>query len=872
MLSPKWHRPDRSPGLGAGSIMQSNVNRMAAQLAGLYAVIATGWILLSDKILLALHPDAERLSMWQSFKGVFFVAVTTGLLAVMARKYLRKTEAETTTRLQSAERLRSQARETDNLRTALDEHAIVSITDAKGKITYVNDKFCKISQYSREELIGQDHRLINSGHHPKEYIRQVWTSIIQGLTWHGEFKNRAKDGSFYWVDATIVPFPDENGKPTKYVSIRTDITGRKQTEEQLRKDEELLREVNRVTGLGIFEHDHQTDVIYWSPEQRRHYGWGATEPVTLQDVINCAHPEDKEKIAAAIRQAHDPAGNGRYDVEHRIVRRDGALRWIMVRSQSYFEGEGADRYCRLTVGAELDITERKSAEEELNSERTLLRTLFDLLPDYIYIKDEQSRFIACNDHCARGMGAASPQAVIGRTDADFYPSDLAAKFRAQELAVLAGTPLLDHEDVFRRPDGQNQSLLTTKLPLRDRSGKITGIVGTGRDITERKLLEEKFLRVQRLEAIGTLAGGVAHDLNNILAPMLMAAGLLKDKMVDQRDRDILLMVEHGAQRGASIIGQLLTFSRGIEGERVSVQLRHLVKELTHMMHETFPRNITIECQTPPDLWCVMADGTQLHQVLLNLCVNARDAMSGGGKLTLEAANVELGDARVRTNPQAKPGPHVVISVSDTGHGIPPTIIHRIFDPFFTTKGVGKGTGLGLSTVMGIVKSHGGFLTVYSEPGRGTVFKVYLPAQVEAVVPQAGKSSAPASTGHNELILVVDDEDMICEMMNRTFLKHGYRVLIAHNGGEALQLFIQHHGAVQLVVTDVMMPVMGGVELIQSLRVLDPHVRVIASSGLDQDARRAELRAMGVTDLLNKPFGAPELLKMVERVLHSRPAV
>ena len=498
-----------------------------------------------------------------------------------------------------------------------------------------------------------------------------------------------------------------------------------------------------------------------------------------------------------------------------------------------------------------------------------MRTLFDLLPDYIYVKDAQSRFITCNERCARGMGAANVEALVGKTDADFYPAEQAAKFRIDELAVLAGQPLINQEECFTRPDGVQQFLLTNKLPLKDRQGKIIGLVGSGHDITNRKLLEQKFLHAQRLEAIGTLAGGVAHDLNNILAPMLMAAGLLKDKMGNQRDRDILVMVEHGAQRGANIIKQLLTFSRGAGGVRGSVQPRHLVKEMAHLMAETFPRDIEICHRAPQDLWCVVADATQLDQVLMNLCVNARDAMPQGGKLTLEASNQLLTETDHLRDPQAVPGPYVVLAVTDTGHGIPREIIARIFDPFFTTKGVGKGTGLGLSTVLAIAKSHAGFVTVDSEPGQGTVFKVYLPATAEVADHAKAGTAVPFPSGQGELILVVDDEAPIRQMTRQYLELNQYRVLTADDGEEAIKLYIQYSGSVRLVVTDLMMPSMGGVELIQALRVLDPGVKVVAISGLDQQDRRSELAALGIEDLLAKPFESPLLLKAVARALNGK---
>ena len=325
------------------------------------------------------------------------------------------------------------------------------------------------------------------------------------------------------------------------------------------------------------------------------------------------------------------------------------------------------------------------------------------------------------------------------------------------------------------------------------------------------------------------------------------------------------MIEQGARRGANIIRQLLTFSRGIEGERGPVQARYLLKEMAAIIRETFPREITVREQIPPDLWPILADATQIHQVLMNLCVNARDAMRHGGTLSLAARNVMLGEADLLPHPKSRPGPYLRLEIADTGEGIPREHLDRIFEPFFTTKEIGRGTGLGLSTVIGIVKSHGGFVAVASEVGRGSAFTVCLPAAVGAA---EGEMPSPTARelGQNELILVVDDEAPVLRAISLALEAHNYRVLTAHDGREALAVFAQHREGIRLVVTDIMMPGMSGVALIRALRALEPGLRIIAASGLHDQDRRDELALLGVTAILAKPCGQTELSSAVRKEL------
>ncbi|MBS1796800.1 MAG: response regulator [Acidobacteria bacterium] len=498
-------------------------------------------------------------------------------------------------------------KELSDIKFALDESAIVAITDQTGKITYVNDKFCEISKYTREELIGQDHRLVNSRYHPKEFIRNLWTTIAGGDVWRGEIRNRAKDGALYWVDTTIVPFLNERGKPYQYVAIRYDIT-------------------------------------------------------------------------------------------------------------------------------------------------------------------------------------------------------------------------------------------------------------------EQKRIENQLLRAQRMESIGTLAGGIAHDFNNILAPVLMATEMLQLNDFDKETKRWLGIIRENAERGADLVKQVLTFARGMEGERVVVQVKHIIKDLVKILKQTLPKSISVKHELETDLWIIQADPTQIHQVLMNLCINARDAMPLGGTLTLKAENVSLDENYARLHLDAVAGEYVLLSVSDTGAGIPAEIQDRIFDPFFTTKEVGKGTGLGLATAITIVKSHGGFINVYSDPGRGTKFSVYIPAmEIKESSKRAGESvSFPRGSG--ELVLVVDDEENIREIARATLEKFGYRVITATDGTDAMAIYAQIKAEISLVLTDIAMPYMDGTALIRSIRRINPQERIIAMSGLMNSDQTAELHSLNINGFLSKPYTAETLLKTLAEIM------
>lgn len=391
------------------------------------------------------------------------------------------------------------------------------------------------------------------------------------------------------------------------------------------------------------------------------------------------------------------------------------------------------------------------------------------------------------------------------------------------------------------------------------------LVGIGRDITETRRLQEQFLRAQRMENLGLLAAGIAHDFNNILTPMLMVSQLLRDRATPQNQR-LLDTLEQSAARGAALIKQILSFAQGDGDELRVVQLKHVARDIGTMIEETFPRNIRLEQDIPSDLWPVRANVTQIHQVLLNLCVNARDAMPQGGVLTLQLKNRVIDQSMGEGIPDARPGSYLCIQIGDTGTGIAPDVLPRIWEPFFTTKESGRGTGLGLSTVRGIIARHDGFAHVESIVGRGTRFFLYLPADPTAVTPMPPPSSDALPRGSGESVLVVDDESEVRSLVQTALQRYGYRVRVVENGEEASRWLVDETFTrdLRIVITDVMMPRLGGREVAELVRTRLPHVRVLVMSGLTTGG---ENHGEFGDAFLMKPFSHDSLLREVQALLH-----
>jgi len=517
-------------------------------------------------------------------------------------------------------------------------------------------------------------------------------------------------------------------------------------------------------------------------------------------------------------------------------------------------------------------SDRAKAAVALRESHEQFRLLVDNITDAFWIRSADMRelhYLSPAFERIWGRSVASLHANPHEWTDFIQPDDRTRVVAAFARLTEGDTPTLDIEYRIVRPGGEIRWVHVRGFQVRDAAGILTRHTGIVTDITEKKQLEAQFLRTQRMEGIGTLASGIAHDLNNVLAPILMSVELLKDLVTEEADLAMLATLQASAQRGADLVKQVLAFARGVDGERVTVNLIDLMRELLTGMLDTFPKSIDVQFAPAHDLWAVTGDTSQMQQVLLNLCINARDAMPAGGPITIGLDNVVLDEAGAREQPDSRPGAYVRLSVTDTGTGITPETRLRIFEPFFTTKDVGKGTGLGLSTTLAIVKSHGGFIDVTSEAGAGSTFCVYLPANVmESSADHAGVAHPVLPRGRGELILVVDDEDGIRKLAQRMLERFGYRVLLACDGEEAVALYALRQQEIAVVLTDMTMPNMDGPALIAALKTMSPGVRIIGSSGLTSRARVNAAVAGGVPHFLPKPYTADALLEMLQSVLHT----
>jgi PAS domain S-box-containing protein len=663
-----------------------------------------------------------------------------------------------------------------------------------------------------------------------------------------EYRFLRKDGGYADVRDRFYVLRDASGKATHGFGTMVDCTEQRRTDqetEQIRTAIEFASDgicVIDALGHSVFHNRTFTRLTEYTPEELNERGG-------LYAQFN--DPKTAEDAERSVRENGFWAGNAffrtkrSHDVE------------LFLRANSVREGDQAPR---TVIVVATDVSEDRKSQRKIAEQAALLNQA----QDAILVQNLDGQITYWNKGAERLFGWTTAE-VIGQRAQDFLHRDK-DDFEEGVAAVLKDGSW--NAEVTDRTKAGKEVLVQSRWTLlRDDQGKSKSVLAINTDITEKKKLETQFLRAQRLESIGTLAGGIAHDLNNVLGPIIMAVDLFKMKLTDERDRELVETVDLSARRGAEMVRQVLSFARGFEGRHTTVDPARLLREIGSIAKDTFPKTISVSVAVPNTTWKVPGDSTQLHQVLLNLAVNARDAMPGGGNLNLGAANVEIDDQFAAMHPDARPGSYVVLRIADTGSGMTPEVLEKIFEPFFTTKDSGQGTGLGLSTTQSIVKSHGGFLTVETEIGKGSTFCVHLPANAGDVESTIEDSEYETPRGNGELILVIDDEASVRAITRQTLEAYGYRVILAGDGAEGIAMFARHMDEIQVVLTDMMMPVMDGPATIRALLRLKPSARIIAASGLATKGAEAEVASSGsVRKFLPKPYTASTMLRALRDVL------
>lgn len=641
--------------------------------------------------------------------------------------------------------------------------------------------------------------------------------------------------------------------------VITDITESK-VKEATKLNQILKQAIATITNYRFYP-DCTREFEYWSDGCEVLFGYTAKELMADQNLwASRVEPEDLKTLLAQTLAAcqQNQSSNS---AEYRFYNKNGDQRWLS--SSQFIKWDKTEQYWDVNAIL-IDITNRKQVEIALQEEKEKLSLFIKYAPVSVAMFDRQMYYLAVSQYWIDLYQLDSMESVMGRSHYEVLPN-ISETWKQIHQECLAGATRKCDQDSFIKPDGSEQLLKWEVLPWLQSTGEVGGILIFVEDITKTKKLEQQFYHAQRLESIGALASGIAHDFNNILTPILGVTQLLPLKMpnLDESVVNLLTILSNSARRGSELVKQILLFSRNTEGEYAILHLDALLLELIAVPRQTFPKSIAIATEIPTQtLWNISADATQIHQVFMNLMINARDAMPDGGALIIGAENLQLEEDNALMSLAPKAGEYVVVTVTDTGIGIPAELLDRIFDPFFTTKEVGKGTGLGLSTVIGIVKHHGGFITVESEVGKGATFKVFLPAIAGAVSQSSIEASSPR--GNGELILIVDDESSIRQVIKTALESYNYRTILASDGIGAIALYGKHQEEISAVIMDIMMPNLDGVTTMHTLQNLNSLVKVIATSGLI-DNRKLALEAKATTFLL-KPFSIKQLLQTLAEIL------
>ena len=737
------------------------------------------------------------------------------------------------------------------------EHAPLGILhfDHNGVMLDFNDKFVEMMGAPREKLVGFH---MTEGQ-KDEQMRQAVLGALSGKTsyYEGDYRS-ITGGKVTSTRALYGPQLSADGVLLGGVGIFEDITKRKHMERALKESEHRYRAIFNIASVGIDLVDQQgrflevnntlSQFLGYSPEELRRF--------TIFDVT---HPQDVDR-SIEMHEAMILGQTQSYRLEKRYVRKDGSILWADTAVSAIRDADG--QY-RATVGVVRDITQGKESEEV----RIRLAAAVEQAAETVVITNAQGTIVYANPAFERTTGYSCGEA-IGQNLRVFKSGPHDDEIYKRMWDTITEGKIWTGHITNKKKDGTLFEEDASISPVKDDSGKITNFVAVKRDVTREISLQKQLLQAQKMEAIGTLAGGIAHDFNNILQVALgYSELLLTGKSGKDPDYSDLQKIYHAAHSGAELVRNLLTFSRKVEPKPVPMDLNNQVRNVAKLLGRTIPRMIDIQLELAENLKRTNSDPGQIEQIIMNLAVNAKDAMGESGSLMMRTENVSLDEEYCLFNAEAKPGDYVLLSVSDTGHGMERETLQHIFEPFYTTKELGRGTGLGLAMVYGIVKQHNGYIICESEVGRGTTFKIFLPAIAEVSEPDVASSGEMTAFG-TETVLLVDDEEFVRELGARILSKAGYKVLTATNGREGADLFERERTRISLVILDLIMPEIGGAECLKELRTIDPHLKVIIASGLSTDLSKKESIEMGARGYVSKPFRMKELLRQVRKALDS----
>jgi PAS domain S-box-containing protein len=635
---------------------------------------------------------------------------------------------------------------------------------------------------------------------------------------------------------------------------------RKVSELALKETEERLRLVLEANRMGTWDWNVLTNEVICSSSCEYLFDLTSGTGTKLDAFINRIHPQDRDSVLQALLDAQQ--SNQSYHHEYRVIWRDGSVHWIQGVGNFYQPAFKEDNELfnanKRLLGIVTDITQQKLVEQKIYEQAALL----DVATNGILLRHLDGTITYWNKGAERLYGWSADE-VVGENASHFLYGNMLPPENALKGVMEFG----EWQGELNKVTKDKQDIIVDShwTLVRGEDNQPKYILTVDTDITAKKQLESQFMRTQRLENLGILAGGISHDLNNILTPILAVAQLLPLTLsnLSTRNQDMLHILEASAKRGADLVKQILCLARGNDEKRLIVQVKYLLLDIEQIVQGGFPKSIEVKTNIRDDLWTVSADTTQLHQVFMNLAINARDAMPEGGALTITAENQVIDTNYTKMNIDAQEGNYILISFKDTGVGIPKKIIDKIFDPFFTTKQVGKGAGLGLSTAYNIIKNHGGFIEVISNE-KGSIFRIFLPATTQQNTEASEDKHIIA--GNGELILVVDDEIAISEVSKTTLETYKYQVLVANSGIEAIAIFVQNKLTIKAVIIDLLMPNLDGVTTIRALKKIMPNIKIVAMSGSNDSEDKAKAIEYGVQYFIQKPFAANVLLNALHRIL------